>query len=677
MHGASFVLDLAVVLGVAALTSVITRWLRQPTILGYLFAGLIVGPYIPIPVFAEHARIEALAELGVVLVMFAVGLEFRIAKLLRVLPTAGVTGVVQVGFILWCGFSLGQLLGWTTVGSIFLGASIAISSTMVVSKVYDQLQISGPVREHVFGVLVIQDVLAIILIAATTGIAAGGGLAPRDLALTLARLGGLLLVMMIGGLLIVPPVVRRAERFASNEILGVVAMGLCFVLALVAEHFGYSVALGAFIAGILVAESGHGTKVEHLIEPVRDIFAAIFFVSIGMTVDPIEAWRYLPTSLAVFALVIVGQFTIVTFVSVASGNGLRRSLVAGLTLGQIGEFAFIIAAVGREANVVPPSLYPVLVTVAVLTAFTTPILVGRSDAIVKALDRALPARMEHAIGLYETWMSRVRERSSASERRTIVRLLRAMALDTGALVVSLALLAAWRPELLSWLRENVTAVSAPAIVTVLALVVAIPLLIGLVRTTVQLSRLLGTELLPVDDTTSSDAARVAVRTLRAFIYLLVVLAVGVPAIAVLRPLLGIPIGGPVLLALVLGFSAYLWWTTSAVEDEFRSGTERLATALAERVALPNDTAPVGATGTLPGLETVERVTLGALDHAVGMTLAELDLRAKTGVTVIAIYREGGRSVLPTGRERLEAGDVLGLVGSPDAIGSALQLIAVG
>lgn len=673
MHGPSFVVDLGLVLAVAAVTSVVTRWLKQPLILGYLFAGLIVGPYIPIPVFADHERIEALAELGVVLVMFAVGLEFRIAKLVRVLPTAGVTGVVQVGFLVWCGFSFGQLLGWSTVASVFLGASIAISSTMVVSKVFGQIPIAPAIKDHVLGVLVVQDVLAIVLIAVTTGVAAGGGLAPRELLLTLARLGGLLAVLMVGGLYVVPPIIRRAVRFESKEILGVVALGLCFALAIVAEKSGYSVALGAFIAGILVAESGHGDRVEHLIEPTRDVFAALFFVSIGMTVDPLEAAQYFGISLGVFAIVILGQLVIVTFVSVASGNGLRRSLVAGLALGQIGEFAFIIAGVGRAANVVPDALQPVLVTVAVMTAFTTPMIASRAERIANRIDALLPRHVHLVIELWEAWRLRLARRRTLAGTRVLVRMLRAIALDAFALIVFLTVVAAWRPELTAFAGSIAGPKRALWIVTVGVGAIAGPLLIALVQTSVRLSSHLAAELLPPDER-RSEIARLVVRTLRAFVHLLVVVAVGVPAIAVLRPVMGVPLGGPILGITVLVFVVYLWRTTSAVEVELRSGTERLALALADQTTSDSEL-PVETK--LPGLDRLTRVTIDPAHAAVGRTLAELDLRRRTGATVVSIHRADHDQVLPTGREVLRAGDVLAIAGDAATLEAATRLLSTG
>ncbi|MBX7195478.1 MAG: cation:proton antiporter, partial [Sandaracinaceae bacterium] len=406
MHGSSsLVVDLALVLGVAALTSPLARALGQSPVLGYLVAGLVVGPYIPIPLFADVHRVEGLAELGVVLVMFAVGLELRLGKLARVLPTAGLTGAVQIGFLTWCGVTLASALGWSSLDGLFLGASLGISSTMVVSRALGE-HVETDAREHILGVLVVQDVLAVILLAAMTGVAATGTVEAEAVTADLLRLGGVLVAMVVLGLLLVPPLVRRVARLGSDEVLVVVTVGVCFVLAAIASELGYSVALGAFVSGVLVAESGLGPRVETLASSMRDVFAAIFFVSIGMTVDPVQALHTLPLALLVTVLVIVAQLVVVTLTGLVSGLGLRRSVTAGLALGQIGEFSFILAGVGIAAGAVRRELDVLLVPVAVLTAFTTPLALGAASRAVSWTDRAMPAPLRRTLGLHEQWVAR-------------------------------------------------------------------------------------------------------------------------------------------------------------------------------------------------------------------------------------------------------------------------------
>jgi len=675
MHEATFVADLAVVLGVAGVTSLLARMARQPTILGYLFAGLIVGPYIPIPVFADPDRVRAMAEFGVLLVMFAIGLEFRISKLVSVLPLSGVTGLVQVSFLMWCGFSLGQLLGWTTVESVFLGASIAISSTMIVSKVFEQHPVAPEVRQYVFGVLVVQDLLAILLIAAMTGVAAGGGLAPAELMTTLGGLAAVLSGLLVGGLLIVPRLMRAVVRLQSPEILGVVSIGLCFGIAELAASLGYSVALGAFVAGMLVAESGNGATVEHLIRPVRDVFAAIFFVSIGMTVDPLQAFGSLQVAFLVFLVVVVGQFVSVSTVGLLSGNGLSRSVTAALSLGQIGEFGFIIASIGIGAGVVRPELQSIVVTVAVLTAFTTPLFLSTADRVVSAIDRRMPVRVQHLLSLHEEWLER--SRISANRSGLVRRAVRASVFDTVVLIALTGVTLALQSEVSGWIqgRFDVSRLQARSLIGGVVLLVAVPFFAALFRNTRQISRLVSARILPSEGV-PTPSARIAANALRVTLHLVIVLAVGLPTIAILRPFTSGAYGATVLALVVGGIALHLWRSTRVLEDEFRSGAEQIADALREQGEAKDVTTLIDPS-LIPGLDAVQGITLGERSYAVDKTLADVDLRCRTGATVVAIHRGGSDVLLPTGHEKLIAGDVLAVTGTQEALEKAKRALVQG
>lgn len=671
MHGATFVTDLAVVLGVAAITGVLARLLRQPTILGYLLAGLIVGPYIPIPVFADLERVNALAEFGVILVMFALGLEFRIGKLIRVLPVSGFTSIIQVGVLTWSGFTLAQWLEWSTLEAVFLGACVAISSTMVVTKVYDQEPVGKDVHDYVFGVLIIQDVVAIVLIAAMTAIAAGGGLAPAQVAVTVGRLAGVLVAMVVVGLLLVPRIVRTTARLNSAEIMTVVSIALCFVIALLAKQLGYSVALGAFIAGVLVAESGRVSRVERLVQPIRDVFAAVFFVSIGMTVDPSQALAHLPTAGLVVAVVVLGQFLSVSLAGMLSGNGLRRSITAGLSLGQIGEFSFILASIGIGAGVVRGELQPILVTVAIFTTFTTPLLLGALDRIVEGVDRLLPSRLQGLLGLYEEWSERLRSERSDRKQPPTARAIRALAVDAAVLIAILVLTILGLPRAATELapRLDVSPELSRWLVSGGALLLGVPFVIGLLRNTISVSRLVADAVAPANEK-STNASRLVNRTIRVTVYLIVVLGVGVPAVAVLRPLTDAPYGVSLLAVVVIGIGASLWRSAGFVGHELRSAAEQIADVLARQTEA--DRAEVlSDLSLIPGMDSVLGLRIPEGSQAVGRTLAEINLRALTGATVVAIRHRAGNVVLPTGHERIEPGDVLAVTGTTEAVRKAV------
>jgi len=537
MHAPTFVADLATVLLVASFTGLLFRKLGQPSVLGYLLAGLIVGPYIPIPIFADPERIHALSEVGVVLVMFVVGLELRLERLARVLPTAGPMTLIEVTALLGTGYGIGRALGWDTKAAVFLGASIAISSTMLVSKVFEDRDVGEDVREHVMSMLVIQDVLAIVLAAVLTAVAAGEGLNAEAIGGVVGKLAFFLGVILIVGLLVVPRLVRFVVGLQSVELLVVVCMGLCFGLALAAEAAGFSVALGAFFAGTLVAESGKGETVEHLASPLRDTFAAIFFVAIGMTVDPRVAFTHLGTSLLVFVAVVVAQLVAVGLSGVLSGNGARRSVTAGLSLGQVGEFGFILSAIGINAGLAPPELGPIVVTVAVLTAFSTPLALRSADGVVRALDHALPQKLQDVSSLYEQWLEAFRARETP-ERSPITRAAWIAALDGIAATGVVVAAASFRGPLAALVRERLGVEPPWDAVTLWSATIALALLptVAFVRAARSLGvhtaeRIFG----PLAAQPKSGRPR---RLLEVAIQLLVVLAVGIPCAVIALPFAG-------------------------------------------------------------------------------------------------------------------------------------------
>ena len=673
MHS-SIVSDLAIVLVVAAFTGMVSRWLKQPPVLGYLFAGLIVGPYLPVPLFADVHRMQELAELGVILVMFGVGLEFRLRRLAKVVPKAGIAVLVECAALLGAGYGVGQLLGWTTPASLFLGACISISSTMTVSKILTPESSEPGIRELVMSMLVLQDVMAIALIAAMTAIAAGGGLSALELSLMLGQLA-LVLGCMVGfGLLVVPKLMRRVVAHGGPEGMVVVSVGLCFGFAQLAALLGYSVALGAFVAGMLVSESGEGEKIEHLVAPIKDLFAAVFFVAIGMTVDPVVAFEFGPIALLVTAVVIVVQLVSVTIGGVLAGNGTRRSVGAGIALGQIGEFAFIIAAIGVEANVVPEALSPVMVTVAVLTTFTTPMLIKRKRRLGSAIDRALPGRLRETLSLYTCWVEKVRERSSPVEERSLRRALRSVVIDMVVVTAILGVAVHFEPALYQMLTErgvNLDPQMAGLLFASIAIALALPFGYLLMKNITALSHMIAH---PSDAAADTPAGRVAEAAGKAVIQVGVILALGLPAVVFLG-WLGSPYPGAGLAVVLVIALVLMWRRAGAVQKEVRTGAGRILDMLARQVAdEPDDDTP----SLIPGLGDLVHLSLLSSSYAIGKTLAELDVRARTGATVVAIHHpDTPDAVVPHGHEKLSTHDGLTLMGTREAKQAALMLLTEG
>lgn len=673
-HG-TFLADLALVLCVAAPTILLFRALRQPPILGYLLAGLVVGPHTPLPLFADPSRIHALSEFGVVLVMFSVGLEFSIGRFVKVLPTSGLTALVQISALAWAGFELGQLFGWTRVASLFLAGALAISSTMVVAKVFDERNPEPSVRELVFGVLVVQDVVAIALLAVLSAIAAGAGVTAEDLGQTLFELGGFLLALLVGGMLIIPRVIRLVARVGSPEIIVVTAGAVCFGLARLAMEFGYSVALGAFLAGMLTAESGKGHEIEQRVAPLKDLFVAVFFVSVGMTVDPLLVWERIGLTTAIFATVVIGQFSSVTIAGLLAGNGLRRSIEAGLTLGQIGEFAFIMAGIGTAAGVVEPSFGAVLVAVATVTSFTTPIMVRLAPRLAAVIDRRMPGGFVTLLSLYESWLEQLRTRERSRRWR---RPLAVLALETAALIGLTIAYGLVRPHLIELLVEQLgfAKVGAEVVAVVAEIGLWLPLVIGIARVARRLARQIGEELLPSVEAGRLDLANAPRRALIVGLELAIILAVTAPIAVFTAPFTGGPWTLLLFATVLLGTLASLRRGAHNLDGHVRASAE----VVIELIRRQGDAGPAHpveqAEAMLPGVGQVEAVTIAA-GPLVGRTLGELDLHTRTGATVLALVRDRTSITRPGPEVALAVGDTLALIGPREGLEAARGLLQPG
>ena len=680
VHGSRVLLELLIVLGTAAVTTVLFQVLRQPVALGYIVAGLVIGPNVPVPLVVDAGLIATLSELGVILLMFSIGLEFSIRTIARVGLGAAATALVEVGLMVTIGFLVGIAFGWSNVESLFLGACVGISSTMLVAKAFEEHGLKGPFTELVFAILVFEDLIAIVLLAVLTAVATGHSMSATELADMLLRLGGFLVVMLLAGLLVVPRAIRMVARLERGETLLITSLAVCFGMAALAAEAGYSVALGAFVAGMLIAESGRGHDVDEVIRPFRDVFAAIFFVSVGISIDPALLVEHAPVILVLTATVIVGKSTGVTVASFLAGNGLPRSVRAGMTLSQIGEFSFIIAGVGIAGGAVGGFLLPVAVGVSCLTAFATPWLVKSSDRVARAVDARLPQRLQTFVTFYGSWIERLRATPRtdtfwARLRRPLVTLLVDSAL-LAAVVIGASVAA---PRLAPRVADSlaIDAEAARVGIVVAAVLVAGLFLIGVIRNVRRLANLLATEVVPRGEG-GLDLGGAPRRVLFVTLELLIVLLVGLPLAALIQPF--VAVGGTVLAFTVIVLSFAIWRATSNLHGHVRAGSELIVEALARQgrrapTVTEDESKLEQVEAMLPGFAGLAPFVLDAASPAVGRTLAELNLRATTGASVLAITREGGGTAYPSPTEQLRAGDVLALAGSADAVAAARALLA--
>jgi CPA2 family monovalent cation:H+ antiporter-2 len=680
MHEArTFLQDLALVCCVAAVVSVVFRRLHQPVVLGYLLAGMIVGPHVPIPLFADVERVHHMSELGVILVMFSIGLEFSITRFMRVLPTAGLTGLIQIGGMIWLGYIAGVLLGWTWQESLFCGAIISISSTMIVAPTLAEQKVDSQLSELAFGVLIVEDLAAVLLITVLTTIASGSGMSAGVLADTAGRLALFMIALLVVGFLLVPRLIRAVARLESQETLLVASMGICFGVALLAQEFGYSVALGAFMAGSLVAESGRAKQVEHLTMPLRDLFAAVFFVSVGMMVDPRIILAEWVVVVVLTVLVLAGKIWFVALGSFLSGAGVRTSLRVGMSLAQIGEFGFIIAGIGVAGGVIGDFLYPVAVAVAVITTFTTPWMVRVSERVALSVERRLPHPVQTFAALYGTWLAALRTTSARKQRSgSRTRRLIALLLLDGAVIIAIVIgVAVSAPRLTAILARYVTLPepASMAVIVAVALLVAFPFALGVMRCARNLGVVLATAALPMADPGKLDLAAAPRRAFIVTLQLSIILLIGVPILAVTQPFLPLFYGLPILAVTVIALGIGLWRSTTNLEGHVRAGAEVIIELLRQQRAVEKPETHA-LEKLLPGLGPITAHRLGSSSPAVGKTLAALNLRGITGASVLAIMRgDDGGVVTPTGRETLAPGDVLALSGTNEAIEAAQALLA--
>jgi len=675
-HANVFLTNLAIVLCVAAVTTVVFQRLRQPVVLGYLIAGLLVGPHVPFPLVADSETIEGLSELGVILLLFGIGLEFTLKKLLRVGAAAAVVAVVEISVQIILGDLSAQMFGWTSREALFAGAMMAMSSTTIIAKAFSELRIGGRVRELVLAVLIVEDLVAILLLAAFATLAAGR-LTAAQVATTAGRLGLFLAVVGAAGALVVPRLVRAVLKLDRPETTAIACVGICFAFALLAQRFGYSVALGAFVAGSLVAESGEGPRIEHLLEPVRDLFAAVFFVSVGMLIDPaLVRANWIPI-LVLSGVVVAGRMIGVSIPAFLTGAGVRTSIAASMSLSQIGEFSFLIAQLGVSTGAVRDFLYPVAVSVSAVTALTTPWMIRASGPFSAWVDRKLPHALQTFVALYGSWIDGLR--APGPRRTRAQRIVRLLLVDAalGAAVVFLA--SRFFADAVIWLRTRagLGAIAAEIVAMAVAIALSAPFLVGIVRLVGALALALATQALPEGAPGRVDLAAAPRRALIVSLQLVAAVALGLPLFAVARAFL--PMGPTLILfaAAFLFLGVRLWLSVTQLQGHVRAGAQVLAAAFSQARGAPpadGDTERQVAQ-VLPGLGSPVRFTLSAGSPAVGRTLASLNLRGATGATVLAIARDPEGVLVPTGHEELRVDDVLALAGTHEAVDAARAILS--
>ncbi len=414
MEVPQLIIDLAIMMTTAAVVTITFKKLRIPTILGYIVAGFLISPYFPFFMnIQSEASMETWSEIGVVIILFHIGLEFDFNKLKEVGSTAIVSAAVKMGGVLLIGYGFGLLLGMSTMNSVYLGVMLSISSTVVIQKCFSEM---GLEKEKyaglVMGSLVMEDVIAVFMMVILTTIAASHNQSPAGMALHMFLMITYLILWLLLGIYFLPTFLNKVMGLMSDETLTLLSIGFCFLMAMVAHQLGFSMELGAFIAGSFFAGTRYAQRVEHVTSAVKDMFGAIFFLSVGMMVQPsiiTERW----TSIVPIAIVaVIAKLIFATIGMMLSGQDMSTSLKGGISLAPIGEFSFIIASLGISLGVIDSYLYPVIVASSILTIIMTPILIRRSDSIVAAIKKIMPEKLRRVVRSYTSDERSKEERSS-------------------------------------------------------------------------------------------------------------------------------------------------------------------------------------------------------------------------------------------------------------------------
>jgi monovalent cation:H+ antiporter-2, CPA2 family len=656
MHGVEFLQDLALVMIVAGVVTILCHRFKQPVVLGYIIAGVIIGPHTP-PVLAltNEDSIKTLSELGVVFLMFSLGLEFSLKKLKKVGLTALIAATLEILLMIWVGYEIGLLFGWKKMDCLFLGAMLSISSTTIIVKALGELgRTKERFAELIFGILIVEDILAIVMIALLSGIAMTGSLEVAEVVRTTSRLGVFLAVALVFGLILVPRLISYVAKFRSNEMLLITVLGLCFGVSLLAVKLHYSVALGAFIIGAVIAESRELYRIEHLMEPIRDMFSAVFFVSIGLLIDPKLIVQYWLPVLVITVAVIAGKVVTCSFGTFLAGNDTRTSLRVGMGLAQIGEFSFIIAALGLSLKVTSDFLYPIAVTVSVLTTLATPFLLKNSDALVAGFDRASPPRLLNYLTNYTNWVGQLHTAHSNLASRLIRRWAWQIALNL-ALVAGI------------FIAATVVAQQQPrftnAMAWLAAAVCSLPLLIATYRKLEALGMLIGDLAAPRLPEGNRPAIKVflsnTIPLAGAISMSLLILTLSSPLLASWKILL--------LLGGIVAVIAALMWTS------FIRIYSKAQIALQETLAsqpIPKDQIATPTVANLLREAAIESIRVELHSTVDGKMIREIGLRTRTAASIVAIERDGKTIVNPEPDEVLRHGDQILLLGRAEHIATA-------
>lgn len=639
VHFPNLVPDLALILGAAAVITLVFKWLKQPIVLGYIIAGLLVGPYFKLfPTITDAENIKTWAEIGVIFLLFSLGLEFSFKKLVKVGTVAGVTAFIGVGMTMLIGYNVGRMLGWHSMDCLFLGGILGIASTTIIIRAFDELGVkSQKFAGIVLGVLVVEDLVAVVLMVILSTVAVSQTFHGGAMIESILKLIFFLVLWFISGIFFLPTFFKKAKHLMSEETLLIVSVALCFSMVMLAANAGFSPALGAFIMGSILAETPKVEKIEQLVKSVTNLFGAIFFVSVGMLLDPAMLVRYaLPIAAATLVL-LIGKPIFVTIGALIAGQPLRIAVQSGMSLSQIGEFSFIIATLGLTLHVTSDFLYPVAVAVSVVTTFTTPYMIRLSGPAFRRLDRLLPAKWSAALTAYSIGAQNVTE---ASDWKKLIRFYCINVIVFSVIIITLILLTT---EYLAPLLDAYKLNKLAAVVVILVLLSPFLWALAFRRTHAE----------AYAKVWSKPLQRGPLFVLQLSRVLLAVFYIGFLFDRMFSPF--IALFGMLITCLILFFLRH------KIQDFYARIELRFLTNLNEKEQVGEDPAIA------PWDTHLAAFSVNAFSPVVGKTLLELHLRELFGVNIAAIERDEVVLNVPERSERIYPGDILSVIGTDEQL----------
>lgn len=647
--------DLALILICGAISTVIFKKLKQPLVLGYIVAGFLVGPhFLLFPSVANEANIDFWAQIGIIALLFSLGLEFSFKKLLNVGGTAVTTTTLSVTCMMSLGYGVGKFLGFTSMNALFLGAMISMSSTTIIIKALNDLNLNRrrfvPV---VFGVLICEDLFAVLLMVILSSIAINNSFEGTDLLMSVLKLVSFLIIWFIIGVGVIPPFFRRYRKIINDEILLILAMGLCFLMAIFSVFSGFSLALGAFLMGSVLAGTCEAEHINKAVKPIKDLFGAVFFISVGMMVNPGIIAEYIGPILLLSATVIVGKITFITFGMLLNGQPLKIAMESGFSLTQIGEFAFIIATLGMSLGVIDPTLYPIIVAVSVVTTFFSPYFIKFAEPAYNKLLPHIPKQMGFIINRYS------KEAAEESETKAIWKN-----------VISKY---AWRIILYSTLIVGIETLSkkfaftflidlwgepGKAIATALTIAVIAPFVLALAYPNITRKQRAKLK-------EKSRMVNVPIMVLATF---KVLLAFGY----IFWFLTSIYPNATGIILSIASFILLFIFFSKKVKKQMKSLEHKFVANLNER-----ELRKTGKANNIVSDMHVAYMTVGYDCPFVGERLGNSNIRKEYGVNVVSIQRGSHTIPVPNSNTRIFPGDLLGVIGSEQQIDHLIPIIENG